>query len=120
MSCSPNAAPSISSTETLGAEMINLTIDLQDGFVDDTVILLVNGEEILQKEHVSTKILYGFADSVTTEVEKGSVSIEIKVKTKDIAKTILLNKVSDSTYLGISIVNGMIQYIESSKPFGYQ
>jgi hypothetical protein len=101
-----------------GGEMVTLAIDLQDGFVDDTVVLRVNGEEVFRKEHVSTKLLLGLADSCNKEVEKGSVSVEISVETRDIVKTIPLD-VSADTYLGVSVVNGMIEYIISDEPFVY-
>lgn len=104
-------------TETEG-EMIILAIDLQDGFEDDTVILQVNGENVYHKEDVSTKLLLGLADSFKTEVEKGPIKIDISAQTKGIKKTISLD-VSADTYLGISIVNGIIEYIVSNEPFGY-
>lgn len=103
---------------TEGGEMVTLAIDFQDGFADDTVVLRVNGEEVFRKEHVSTKLLLGLADSFKTEVEKGPVSVEISVETRDIAETISLD-VSVDTYLGVSVVNGMIEYIISDEPFGY-
>ena len=98
--------------------MVTLAIDLQDGFVDDTVVLRVNGEELFRKGHVSTKLLLGLADSFKTEVEKGPVSVEISVETRDTAETISLY-VSADTYLGVSVVNGRIEYIISDEPFGY-
>lgn len=87
--------------------MVTLAIDLQEGFVDDTVILRVNGEEVFRKEHVSTNPLLGLAHSFKTEVEKGPVNIRVDVRTRDLAKTVAL-EVSDDTYLGVSVVGGMI------------
>lgn len=98
--------------------MVTLSIDFQDGFVNDITVLHVNGKEIFHKEHVNTKLLLGLADSLETEVETGSVSINTNVPTKDIEKTIIL-EVSADTYVGISIVNGMIEHIVSDRPFGY-
>lgn len=98
--------------------MVTLSINFQDGFTDDTIVLQVNGEEVFRKEHVSTKLLLGLADSFKTEVETGPVRIEVNVQTKGIEKTFLL-EVSSDTYIGISIVNGMIEYIVSDEPFGY-
>ena len=118
VSCGPSTVKFIPSTETLGAEMINLTIDLQDGFGDDTVILLVDGKEIFQKEHVSTKLLLGLADSIRTDVEKGQVRVEINIQTRNLTETILVDA-SAPVYVGISIESGKITYIVSPEPFGY-
>lgn len=109
-----NAVP----TRAAGGEVVTLSIDLQEGFLDDTVVLQVNGEEVFRREHVSTKLLLGIADSSKAEVEKGPAIIEVNVETKDIQKTISL-ELSADTYLGISIANGMIEHIVSNKPFGY-
>jgi hypothetical protein len=98
--------------------MVNLSIDFRDGFLDDTIVLQVNDKEVFHKEHVRTKLVIGLADSFKTKVEPGPVTIEIIVPTKNVVKTILL-EVSDDTYLGISIVNGVIEYMGSSEPFGY-
>lgn len=98
--------------------MVTLAIDLQDGFEDDRVLVRVNGEEVFHKEQISTKLLLGLADSFETEVEKGPVSLEIRVETRDIVETVPLD-VSADIYLGVSIVNGMLDYTVSDKPFGY-
>lgn len=99
-------------------EMVTLSVHLQNGFVDDAIVLLVNCEEIFYKQHVSTIMLIGLADSLKTEVETGPVRIEANVPTKNIAKTIVLDVLTD-TYIGISIVNDMVEYIVSDMPFGY-
>jgi hypothetical protein len=98
--------------------MTTLGIDLQDGFVDDTVSVRIDGEEVFRKEHVRTKLILGLADSFKTEVEKGPVSVEISVETRDTAETISLY-VSADTYLGVSVVDGRIKYRISDEPFGY-
>jgi len=98
--------------------MVTLGIDLQDGFEDDTVVMQINGEEVFRKEHVTTNLLLGLAASFETEVEKGPVSVEISVETRDIVETIPLD-VSADTYLGVSVVNDRIEQIISDEPFVY-
>lgn len=116
--CSEGVKRDALPTKTEGGNMVTISIDFQDGFTDDTVVLKLNREEVFRKEAVSTKLLLGKADSFKTEVETGPVNIEVNVQTKGIAKTFLL-EVSADTYIGISIVNGMIEYILSNEPFGY-
>lgn len=98
--------------------MAILSIDFQSGFINDTIVLLVNDEEVFHKEHVNTKLLLGLADSFKTEIETGLVSIEIHVLTKDIKKALVLEVLEDK-YIGISIVNSMVDYIVTDEPFGY-
>ena len=103
---------------TEGGDMVTLSIDFQEGFANDTVVLHVNGDEVFRKEDVSTKLLIGKADALKTTVETGQVVIEINIQTRDIAMTIPL-EISADTYLGISAVNGRIEYVISDEPFGY-
>lgn len=99
-------------------DMVTLSIDFQDGFANDTVVLHVNGDEVFRKEDVSTNLLLGKADALETVVKTGQIVIEINIQTRDIAMTIPL-EISADTYLGISVVNGRIEYVVSDEPFGY-
>ena len=105
-------------TKTERGYMVTLSIDFQEGFANNTVVLHVNGDEVFRKEDVSTKLLLGKADALETMVETGQVVIEINIQTRDIAMTIPL-EISADTYLGISVVNGRIEYVISDEPFGY-
>jgi len=98
--------------------MSKLRVDLQEGFTDDEVYLHVNGVPSLRKQGVTTKRFLGLATSSEIEVPEGTVNIEIKIPTKNLAKTISLNA-SGSDYLGVSVGDGKIQHIVSQKPFGY-
>lgn len=105
-------------TDTIGGQMVTLTIDLQGGFQDDTVLVLVNGAQVFRKAHIRTLLPLGVADSFTTDVASGPVSVQIHVETKNLVDTISLD-VSADTYLGISVENERIDYIVSDDPFGY-
>ncbi|HKR13807.1 MAG TPA: hypothetical protein VJT15_17210 [Pyrinomonadaceae bacterium] len=98
--------------------MSKLRVDFQEGFAHDEIDLRINGQERLQKEGVTTNPLLGLASSEEVDVPEGSVTIEIKIPTKNLAKTISLES-SGSKYLGVSIANGRIEHIVSQNPFGY-
>lgn len=115
--CSRGAAVFPPSGET-GDDMATLTIDFQEGFAGDTVVLSLNGDEVLRQENITTKMVLGYAGSFESEVETGSVSIEIYVQTKDLRETVIL-EVSEDTYLGISITDGKIETIQLDEPFRY-
>ncbi len=97
---------------------VTLGIDLQDGFADDTVVVKVKENEVFQKEHINTSMLLGFATTFKTEVRQGRVSVKVEIPTKNIKRTIMLEILND-VYLGISVVNSIIDYIISDEPFGY-
>ena len=98
--------------------MSKLDLNFQEGFNHDEVELRINGELRLRKEGVTTNLLLGLASSAEIEVPDGLITIDIKIPTKNLAKTISL-ETSGSEYLGVSIENGSIEHIVSRKPFGY-
>lgn len=98
--------------------MSKLRVDLQEGFTGDAVDVSVNGQESLRKEGVTTKRLLGVATSSEIDVPDGTITIEIKIPTKNLSKIISL-ETPDSRYLGVSIEDGKIEHIVSKRPFGY-
>lgn len=110
----------IENLPTLSEEvaMAPLVIDLQDGFMDDLVVIQIDDQEIFRKKGVQTSLLLGYADSLEIEVSEGTVNVEITLPLRNLAETLEL-QVSKATYLGISIQAGNIQYRVADKPFGY-
>ena len=95
-----------------------MRIDLQEGFSNDAVEVYVNGAKVLEKEGVTTKRMLGLALSAEIEVPDGALDVEVKVPTKNLAKTFSVDS-SDTSNLGISIHNGELKSITSKKRFGY-
>lgn len=82
-----------------------LSIEFQDGFVNDSIILRINENEVLKKNNVSTDLRIGLADnSFNTRLPNGQIKIDILVPSKNLKyyKTIELES---DTYIGVSIVN---------------
>ena len=98
--------------------MSKLHVDFQEGFTQDKIVLRINGQERWQKQDVTTNRLLGLASSAEIDVPDGSVTIDIQIPTKNLAKTISI-EISGSAFLGISIENGRIEHIVSQRPFGY-
>ena len=98
--------------------MPSMRIDLQEGFTNDAVEVYVNGAKVLEKEGVTTKRMLGLALSAEIEVPDGALDVEVKVPTKNLAKTFSVES-SDTPNLGISIHNGELKSITSKKRFGY-
>lgn len=99
--------------------MVQLHIDLQEGFTGNSIIMKVNGDEVFNKKDVQTKLLLGYADTFEVKTPEGMVDIEIEVADRNLTRTITL-QVSKTTYLGLSLQASHIEYIVSDKPFGYQ
>jgi hypothetical protein len=115
--CGPGAIQSTDVEEE--AILAVLHIHLQEGFTGDTVVVQVNGREVFHKDGVQTKLLLGYADTLEVQVPEASVNVEISVPSKNISETIIIERVSETPYLGVSIQAGKITYIKSNKPFGY-
>ena len=103
--------------------LAELQIDIQEGFEDDLVIVRVNGTEVFREEGVTTKLLLGATDFTSdnaprVQVPEGSVDVEVLVPSKNLSRTISV-QASQKTYLGVSIQDGKIHFIELDKPFGY-
>ena len=79
--------------------------DFQHGFANDTIILKINGKEVLKKDDVSSDLRISLAESFTIEVPNGQAKLEITVPTKNLSlsKTIMIDL--ESKYIGISIIN---------------
>jgi len=95
-----------------------LGVDFQDGFVNDTVVLKIEGNEVFREAHLSTSILLGLAGSFKTEVEAERISVEVEIPTKNLERVIEVDVLED-VYLGISVVDNSIDYVVSDEPFGY-
>jgi S-adenosylmethionine hydrolase len=101
------------------SQAVALVIDLQEGFKEDTVVIRVNGREIFNKEDVSTDYSLGRADSVETQVLRGSsVRLEVAVPSQQLSESLAL-EVSKDVYLGVSVRDGKIDHQLSDEPFKY-
>jgi len=65
-----------------------LHVALQDGFQADAVIIRVNGEEVFNRQDVSTKTQVGSAGAVELMTEEGSASVEVVLPLKQLSMTI--------------------------------
>ena len=82
-----------------------VSVDFQDGFTSDFIILQINENEVLKKDYVSTDLRISLADnSFNTRLPNGQIKIDIVVPTKNLklSKTI---EIKSDAYVGVSIVN---------------
>jgi hypothetical protein len=95
--------------------MRTLTLDLQDGFSGDEVIIRVNGREIERRSDVRTKRMLGLAESVEIALPDGPVTLELEVPGRRISGHTDVRHAK----VGASLAGNGMQFIQSEEPFGY-
>jgi hypothetical protein len=95
--------------------MRTLTIDLQEGFAGDEVLVRVNGSEVARRSDVRTKRMLGLACSVEVPVPDGPVTLEVEVSTKSLRGATDVRR----SRVGVSVEGGDVHFIQADEPFGY-
>ncbi|MFV1976064.1 MAG: hypothetical protein ACC651_09965 [Candidatus Scalindua sp.] len=67
--------------------MALVTIDLQEGFANDTVVIRLNGQEIFRRENVTTRLQIGLADRIEIQTQERSSEVEIELPIKKLVVT---------------------------------
>ena len=100
--------------------MSTLYIDFQEGFVDDSVVVRVNGEEYF-KQDIRTRLQTGYAGSLEIDVRGKTADVEISLPSKGISRSIpVVFDESDTVYMGVSVTaQSEISERVSHEPFGY-
>lgn len=98
--------------------MPGLTIELQNGFENDEVIVRAAGRELLKKSHVKTNFAINLAESCPVEVEDGPISIEVLVPSRNLQGTVEIDP-ARTPYLGVSITAGELELKPSESMFLY-
>ena len=98
--------------------MISISIDLQDGFSDDIVVVHVNGQEIFNKKGVNTDYTLGRADSVEIPIREGSLDVAVAVPPKSLSDKVVIEAAAD-VYLGVSIIDDRIVFKISDEMYEY-
>ena len=107
--------PGPSYTDNVASTMPRLSIDLQDGFAGDEVIVRVNGKEVARRSAVRTKRMLGLADSLEVPVPGGAVALEIELPAKQIRGT----RDVRHSHVSVSLAGRDVQFTEADEPFGY-
>lgn len=89
--------------------MIRLTIILEQGFKNDTVIIKLNEKEIFHKKNITTKLLIGMSESLQLNVQEGLVTFKISLPEKNIVKDFSAEILHPSV-LKLTLENGELKY----------
>ena len=96
-----------------------LGIDLQEGFESESVVMELDGREVYRQKNVTTKLLLGYAQTLTFQVPEGNVRLRISLPLRSLEKIVRLN-ISADTYVGVSLTLEGLETILSGSPFYYQ
>ena len=111
--------PRASGDEAGRERKVEIAVDLQDGFINDTVSISAGGRELLREEGVSTRFQIGLAKSVRIEVPEGRTTLRIEVPTKGANTTVPIDT-SQPVFLGISLTKEhKLDVKVQSRPYGY-
>ena len=98
--------------------MPELQLDFQAGFSGDTVVVSINGRELLRREGISTDYSIGRADSASVEVPEGWVKLKIAVPGRGVSAAVVVDA-SATPHLGVSVGAGHLEHRTSATPFEY-
>ncbi|MET1078110.1 MAG: hypothetical protein ABWY06_08825 [Pseudomonas sp.] len=100
--------------------MAKLTIDLQEGFAEETVHIRIAGRQVYQQEQLSTRNQIGLAASFSIQVEEGPLSLDVLFPARGDKVEVINLIIQGDTYLGISLsATGALEYKASGAPFMY-
>lgn len=96
--------------------MPKLSIHLQDGFDDDEVVVSVDGSIMRRLEHVTTRLLLGYADEFQVEMQQTECSLRIVLPRRNLEAEAVVRL---PAYVGASVAEGGLMLLSSDRPFGY-
>jgi hypothetical protein len=99
--------------------MQTLTIELQEGFRDDAVVIRVNGSDIMHEDHVKTRTQIGFAAAATAMVPEGTATLDVTLPAAGTSGNFAAD-VQGPTWVGVSLDDTRVPHFKLSQtPFGY-
>jgi len=98
--------------------MPSLNIDLQDGFINDHVIIFVDTVEVFNQGSIKSNKMLGLAGQFHTTCQGRRALVSIKVTNRNIEREVEIS-LDHITALGISIVDDQLFIRKSNTPFAY-
>jgi hypothetical protein len=95
-----------------------LNVALEEGFEQDAVVVVVNGEQVFDSSDVSTRMQIGLADSFEVPIEEEAAIVEVTVPSQGVTGR-YETLVTDQMHVGVSLQEGEIVFRTSKEPFGY-
>lgn len=99
---------------------MNITIDFQEGFKDDEIIVYENKKKVFQTDSkVSTRMQIGLAKSVELETKNKKTNIKVEIPSRNISETKEV-ELKDDLRIGVSLTeDNKLEWKFSNEPFMY-
>ena len=99
--------------------MVEITILLEDGFMEDEVAIAADGKEIFREHQLSTRYQISLAKAIKLKLEESTEILSVLVPSRDLAKDFPLD-LSKTVLIRISIApDGDLVCHMMSEEFGY-
>ncbi len=95
-----------------------LTIDLQEGFSADHVIIALDDRVVFDEKNVRSRFEIGFATRKEVKSPAKKYELRVSVPEAHIMKKITVDPAT-TTHIGINKTDNDLQVTASSEPFGY-
>lgn len=96
-----------------------LTIEFQEGFHDDALVVRIAGIEAMRHEHVTTRLQTGYAAAGTATVAAGRVVLDVDLPATGGSGQVVLD-VQAPMWVGVNLDAGRVfRFKVSDSPFGY-
>jgi len=97
-----------------------LHVALQDGFDDDAVVVRIDGREVYREDDVVTDTRISLADSFEVEASGAPALLEVELPARHVRDSFQLPPpAGGEIYVGVSFLEGSLQFRASARPFGY-
>ncbi len=96
-----------------------LNVALEEGFEQDAVVVVVNGQQVFDSTDVNTRMQIGLADSFEVPIDQDEAILEVTVPSQDGVTGRYQLYVADRVHVGVSLQAGEIIFRTSKEPFGY-
>ena len=98
--------------------MPGLDIDLQDGFINDHVIVCIDNAEVFNQGSIKSNKMLGLAEQIHSACQGRRALVSVNVTNRNIEREVEIS-LDHITAIGVSIVDDALFIRESDTPFGY-
>ncbi|WP_222273050.1 hypothetical protein [Modestobacter marinus] len=93
-----------------------LALHLQDGFDDDEVVVSIDGDIFRRLEHVTTRLLLGYAETLDLDVPSPTCRLEVDLPRRGLRAGV---DVAAPAHVGAGVESGHLTLLVHDEPFGY-
>jgi hypothetical protein len=93
-------------------------VALQDGFIDEHVVVRLDGDEVFASESVRTRFQIGLAEEFELDVVSTAAELEFSMPARGVAKTVQIDG-GEERWVGASVAGDGLEVVVSDRPFRY-